>query len=222
VRPAVSSGLEATLSTRPRCLPTASSPSPGAARVDARLFGRGHGRLALATAVAVVALGAVACDKVDEDRAQSEAVAKAHAAIAAYSEAAQAANGLHGEVIDAFQRANRSSSLPDYRDAIRKEVLPAMDRFIERLRAMPTGTPDLDRIHGGLVKAYSEARDQLASYADNLNAAANLSEFQPIREQLRQRVAAYRGDLEAYYRGQNRQLRNEPAAPAAEATRTAP
>lgn len=181
-------------------------------------FGRAVAAIFIATSVFTVC----GCGKIDADRAQSEATARAHVAIAAYSAASQAANGLHGEVIDAFQRANRSPSLPDYRDAIRKGVLPAMDRFIERLRAMPTDIEDLERIHAGLVRAYSEARDQLAAYADNLNAAANLSEFQPIREQLRQRVSAYRNDLEAYYRGQNRQLRNDAPPLPAEATKTTP
>lgn len=173
--------------------------------------------------VAALAL-LLGCDRVDEDRDKVAARQKAQVAISAYSEASKAANGLHGEVIAAFQRANASASLADYREAMRREVQPAMDRFIERLQAMPVGTPELVRIHGGLITAYRDARNELSAYGDELQTAQDLARFAPIRERLQQRVAAYRSDLEAYYGSQERQLKVEPAAvggPEA-ATATAP
>lgn len=150
-----------------------------------------------------------ACEKVEADRARTAEAQRAQSAIQRYSLASQEANGLHGEVIEAFQRANRSASLPDYRDAITREVLPSMDRFIDRLRAMPTGTPELETIHGALVAAYSEARSDLASYVEGLQTAADLKRFEPIREHLQKRIAAYRSDLDAYYRAYNRTLKLE-------------
>jgi hypothetical protein len=150
-----------------------------------------------------------ACEKVSRDRARVAALEQAQGAIERYSAASRAANGVHGEVLAAFQKANKSASLPDYRAAIQRDVLPAMDRFIERLRAMPTGTTELERVHGSLVTAYSEARADLAAYADALEGARDLARFAPIRERLQQRVGAYRSDLAAYYRDHNRQLRLE-------------
>ncbi len=174
--------------------------------------------------VLALALSFAACGKPAEDRARAAELQRTQAAIGAYSAASQAANSLHSDVIGAFQRANRSTSLPNYREAMQKDVLPAMDRFIERLSQMPTGTPELERIHGGLVQAYRDARSKLATYTESLQTARDLARFAPIREELQQRVAAYRSDLDNYYRGHNRQLRLEGGAAgmAAEATPAAP
>lgn len=172
--------------------------------------------------------GAISCGRVDADRSRSAEDQRAQSAILAYSTASQQANGLHGDVIDAFHRANRAASLPDYRDAMAREVLPSMDRFIDRLRAMPTGSPELERIHGALLAAYSEARGDLALFVQGLQTAADLRRFDPIRERLQKRIAAYRDDLEAYYRAHNRTLRldsadgDAPAAVPATAPRAAP
>ncbi len=189
-------------------------------------------RVAVLCLAVAAAMTLTACEKVEADRARTAEAQRAQSAIQRYSQASQEANGLHGEVIEAFQRANRSASLPDYRDAITREVLPSMDRFIDRLRAMPTGTPELETIHGALVAAYSEARSDLASYVEGLQTAADLKRFEPIRERLQKRIAAYRSDLDAYYRAYNRTLKLETAegasaerkaaAPPAAATATAP
>ena len=186
----------------------------------------------IVTLLVGVSVSAVGCEKVEADRARTAESQRAQYAIQRYSLASQEANGLHGEVIEAFQRANRSASLPDYRDAITREVLPSMDRFIDRLRAMPTGTPELETIHGALVSAYSEARSDLAAYVDSLQTAADLKRFEPIRERLQKRIAAYRSDLDAFYRAYNRTLKLETAdgavaepktaEPAAAATMTDP
>lgn len=164
----------------------------------------------------VLVAGTAGCEKVEADRARTAEAQRAQSAIQGYSLASQEANGLHGEVIEAFQRANRSASLPDYRDAITREVLPSMDRFIDRLRAMPTGTPELETIHAALVAAYSEARSDLAAYVESLQTAADLKRFEPIRERLQKRIAAYRSDLDAYYRAYNRTLKLETAEGVAE------
>jgi len=189
-------------------------------------------RAAVVCLAVAAATTLTACEKVEADRARTAEAQRAQSAIQRYSQASQEANGLHGEVIEAFQRANRSASLPDYRDAITREVLPSMDRFIDRLRAMPTGTPELETIHGALVAAYSEARTDLASYVEGLQTAADLKRFEPIRERLQKRIAAYRSDLDAYYRAYNRTLKLEAAegagaerkaaAPPTAATATAP
>lgn len=179
---------------------------------------------AFAAFAVLLALALSGCEKPVEDRQRAAALQQTQAAIGAYSQASQAANSLHSEVIGAFVKANQSPSLPDYRDAMKRDVLPAMDRFIERLQAMPAGTPDLEQIHGGLLSAYKDARSELAAYADSLETAKDLARFGPIRERLQQRVAAYRSDLDAYYRRHNRQLRLEAGAAGAPgaATPTAP
>lgn len=150
--------------------------------------------------LALVLAHSGACTRVEQERVETAEQQRARAAIASYSVAAQDVNGLHAEVISGFQRANRAASLVEYRDAIKREVLPSMDRFVDRLRAMPTGTPELSSIHAALLAAYVDAREELAVFADSLQTAADLQRFGPIRERLQRRIAAYRGDLDAYYR----------------------
>ncbi len=179
------------LRSRQRC------PTRPARRVSARV--------ALTVGVALATLAG--CGPAKADRAKAEALRKTQLAIHSYSEASKKANGLHGEVIKQFGKANASTNLQDYREAMRKDVLPAMDRFVATLRGMPTSTPELERIHAGLVSAYSEARTDIAAYVDRLQTARDLERFVDIRKRLQRRVAAYQRDLATYYKQWNRQLR---------------
>jgi len=162
------------------------------------------------------------CDKIRGDRAESSATRRAQTAINAYSKASERVNGLHGDIIGAFGRANTANNLPDYRDALRGEVVPAMERFVERLEKMPTGTPELQRIHLGLVAAYRKALEQIQTFIRDLRSPDDLPGFNPIRDRLQQQVALYNRDLDAYYRRFRRELRFEGAVGAsAGATPTA-
>ncbi len=188
----------------------------------------------VATALLVVALAPLSlsgCGDAKADRERTEAAKQAQVAIAAYSAASQEANNLHGEVIRQFAKANSSTNLPDYREAMRRDVLPAMDRFVARLKGMPADTPQLKRIHGGLISAYTDARKDIAAFVDQLQTARDLERFAAIRKRLQQRVGAYQSDLAAYYKNWNRQLRGgaspaspngPPAAPAAATATVAP
>lgn len=182
--------------------------------------------------VSMVVIGVLAamggCGEAKADRERAEAARKAQVAIASYSAASQEANNLHGEVIRQFAKANGATNLPDYREAMRRDVLPAMDRFVTRLKGMPTGTPQLKRIHGGLINAYTDARKDINAFVDKLQTARDLERFAAIRKRLQRRVAAYQSDLAAYYKNWNRQLRDgakpaaaEPAPTPGSATPTA-
>ena len=79
---------------------------------------------------------------------------------------------------------------------------------------MPAGTPQLKRIHGGLINAYTDARKDIALFVDKLQTARDLERFAVIRKRLQRRVAAYQSDLAAYYKNWNRQLRDGAKSPA--------
>lgn len=167
-----------------------------------------------ALAILILATLVGGCGEAKADRERAEAARKAEAAIAAYSAASQEANALHGEVIRQFGKANAATNLPDYREAMRRDVLPAMDRFVARLKGMPVNTPELKRIHGGLITAYADARRDIATFVDQLQSARDLSRFGVIRKRLQQRVGAYQSDLAAYYKNWNRKLRDGAPKPA--------
>lgn len=163
------------------------------------------------------------CDKIGADRQQVSERRRAQEAINAYSTASQQVNGLHTDIIRAFGRANQAANLPDYRDALTGDVIPAMGRFIERLEKMPTGTADLQRIHLGLVAAYRHAQEEIETFVRDLRSPQDLHRFNPIRDRLQQEVGLYNRDLDAYYRRFRRELRFEGAVepPAAATAATA-
>lgn len=154
-----------------------------------------------------------ACDRVQQERKETAALKQELAAIQAYSAASEQANAAHRNVIAAFETANRSANLPDYRRVLREQVMPRMDAFLARLAAMPTGTETLRRIHVQLTADYRKARDDIAAYEKTLDNADGLGRFVPIRDALQAGVRTYRKDLDTYYRAHDRQLRLDAAAP---------
>lgn len=153
--------------------------------------------LAGAWLVALVALGG-SCDKVETDRAHSQALHVAVAAIDHYSAQAQAATQAHGTVLAAFARAAKASNLPDYKAAVRTQVLPAMDEFLRTLAAVRADTPELQAIHARLLAAYAKARQEVDAFEAGLTEAAGLRAFEPVRTRLHRAVDAYRSELSAY------------------------
>lgn len=184
----------------------------------------GWGRLAW-LALVLAMFVAPGCAKAKEDRARSEAVAKAAAAIERYSQASDSANNAHRAVMKAFADANRSTNLSDYKSSLRNEVLPRMREFIGLLEAMPTDTAELKGIHGKLIEGYRRARDDIADFERGLEDPSGLAKFDVIRADLQQAVRAYKTALDSYYAMHKRQLRMdggaEAAASSAEATPTA-
>ena len=147
-----------------------------------------------------LALALVGCDKVRGDRDKEAARAKARAAIDAYSKASERANVAHAKVLAAFKSANGANSLQGYRKAMRDEVLPRMNEFIGRLEGMQTGTEELGRIHRVLVGGYRDALAEIRTFVKDLDEPGDLARFPEIRARLQQRVKAYRGELDAYYK----------------------
>lgn len=152
------------------------------------------------------------CQRMQEDRKAATELRAAAEAIQSYSRASDTANQAHKAVMDAFDKANRSPSLPEYRTALRTLVLPALDAFVAQLKAMPTGTAQLKTIHAQLVDAYVQARREIDDFEAGLHGADNLGQFADIRSHLQQRVKAYREALANYYAKYQLQLRQEPAS----------
>lgn len=173
--------------------------------------------------LAALALLPTSCKKIQQDRAISAEMQAATAAIAAYSKASDDANQAHRDVLKAFDDANHSSNLPAYKNALRSQVLPAMDAFLAKLRQMPTGTAELKVIHGTLVGAYETARGEIGRFEADLTGSEGLGQFGAIRNKLQAGVKLYREQLDKYYAKFERKLRLEGAAPlAASATATTP
>ena len=152
------------------------------------------------------------CRKPAQDRAESATSRAAVQAIQAYSAAADTASTAHASVLQAFDQANHSASLADYRRNLREQVLPAMDAFVLKLKAVPTATSELQQIHGKLVAAYEQARRDIDDFEKTLEGLDGLARFGAIRDRLQEAVGKYRAALQTYYARYKRQLKVEPAA----------
>jgi hypothetical protein len=182
-------------------------------------------RAVIALAAILAVTSAPGCKKVQADRQLTAAEKQADAAIEKYSAASAQANAAHQAVLQSFEQANHASDLTVYKQALREKVLPAMDAFVERLKAMPTGTPELKRIHGELLKAYQTARSEIETFEHELEGVDGLARFGDIRSRLQTGVRNYREALAAYYAANKRQLKldartGEASAPPASATAT--
>lgn len=172
-----------------------------------------HDGARLCALAVVLAVACGGCKRIAEDRARSEATAKAVAAIEAYSVASVAANDAHRAVVVEFAAANRSTNLADYRRALRERVLPAMDGFVQRLRTMPAATADLAAVHARLITAYDKARRDIATFEAELKSPTDLPRFDRIRTELQDAVKAYQQGLRAYYASHDRQLASDRGGP---------
>ncbi len=175
----------------------------------------------LITVSAAIALSlAGGCKKVTEDRKLTAAEKLADVAIEKYSAASAEANAAHQAVLQSFEQANHASDLTLYKQALREKVLPAMDTFVERLKKMPTETPELKRIHSNLLDAYQTARGEIDVFERELQGVDGLARFGDIRSRLQTGVRTYREALAAYYVANKRQLKLD--ARAAETAAHAP
>ena len=174
------------------------------------MLGVGEKRARMRTWVLALSCGlwlVTGCQKVEEDRARSVQIEQAKQAITAYSEASAKTNDLHGRVIASFAVANRSKNIPDYRDAMRSNVVPAMQKYIGHLETMPTETPDLERIHLGLVAAYRQALAEIELFVRDLLSHSDLDQFDRIRDGLQARIVIYDNELHQYYQQYGHELR---------------
>jgi hypothetical protein len=140
------------------------------------------------------------------------------AAIDHYSAQAQAATQAHGTVLAAFSRAAKASNLPDYKAAVRTQVLPAMDEFLRTLAAVRANTPELQAIHARLLAAYAQARQEVDAFEAGLTEAAGLRAFEAVRTRLHNAVDAYRRELSAYCAANQHALAPIPLVTAVSAT----
>jgi len=170
-------------------------------------------RVFIVVLLVLPSLSGSACGKLRGEAAEGRARREQVAAIKTYSDATAKANAAQARFLEAFERANRSSSLEAYREALGRDVLPALDAFLSELEAMPVEQGRLAEIHAMLVDAYKEARAGIAALADTLVDRAALSGFDVIRTRLQSGVSAYREALREHYRAHGVELRLEAAPP---------
>lgn len=68
----------------------------------------------------------------------------------------------------AMSTCQDACDVAEHARGFRAKVLPAFHAYHDALRTMPTGSPELSEIHGGIVRAYRDNGARLEAYAEGL------------------------------------------------------
>lgn len=179
-----------------RRLPHGSRPEP---------LGSGRERLARCGPVGCAVLlvvAAMACERRGGDEEREAERKRAREAIRAYSAKVPEADRYRADFEAAWRKANQLEDVAAYREAVREEVIPKLKSYRAALRTMPTGTSELERIHGIVVEAYDRALKAFRTFADGLAPGNVDARYETLRKTMEEVAAAeqrYREGLEAYY-----------------------
>lgn len=109
----------------------------------------------LGAVLALATLGA--CEEVKKGAEEEQKIAAEQAVIRAYAAKVPDVDQKLAAFLTAWERANEQRDLKALKDDLGANVKPAVAAHLEALAAMPTGSPELARIHAPLVSAYREA-----------------------------------------------------------------
>lgn len=127
--------------------------------------GRGAGRTLFALFGALLALSPLGgCEEVKKGAEEEQKIASEQAVIRAYAARVPDVDQKLAAFLAAWERANEQRDLKALKDDLSANVKPAVAAHLEALAAMPTGSPELARIHAPLVLAYREAAAAFDSF----------------------------------------------------------
>ncbi|GMV43890.1 MAG: hypothetical protein AMXMBFR64_56060 [Myxococcales bacterium] len=195
-------------------------------------------RRRLALLLAALLLASSGCERIRAALEERQELTAEQRAIQAYSDATPAVNQAQGRFVQVWELAVKNEQVEPLRAAIEKDVDPALDAYVEALRGMPATTPDLARIHGLLVSAYSKLQADVKVFREALSEENRKEPVDALIAQLDELTKAedtYRRELKSYYEKHNitliteKGVENDPAkgaegaeGPATGAKRTAP
>ncbi|MGM0576668.1 MAG: hypothetical protein ACQEXJ_13145 [Myxococcota bacterium] len=162
-------------------------------------------QMLLATLLALSVL-AVGCERMAGDSERERRVAAEQEAIEAYSEKVPQVDALQERFVEAWRKANEIKGLDAFKEAVESRVVPALEAYVAALKVMPTGSEELERIHGVVLEAYESATAAFRKFVDGLDDENVEARYKALLEAMDQVAAAeeaYREQLEAYY-AQNR------------------
>lgn len=97
------------------------------------------------------------CEEVKKGAEEEQKIAAEQAVIRAYAAKVPDVDQKLAAFLAAWERANEQRDLKALKDDLGANVKPAVAAHLEALAAMPTGSPELAKIHAPLVLAYREA-----------------------------------------------------------------
>lgn len=153
------------------------------------------------------------------------------AAALTYGEAAAQALPLQAEFLAAWKEARETDTVAALRAAGTERVLPALERYVAALAALPADGGRLAELHGALVAAWRQFGDRLRLYYERVtvdNFPKRNERLQSAWAELGARIVTYRDELGEHFRALGLELRGDdgiaatPRAPASGAASDAP
>ena len=89
-------------------------------------------------AIAVAALLGSACDAINQPSELERAIAAEQKIIERYSEKVKTVDALQKSFVEEWRQANEVVDLKAYKEALSARVLPAFERYLTAVKAMPT------------------------------------------------------------------------------------
>jgi type II secretory pathway pseudopilin PulG len=149
---------------------------------------------------------ATGCDRIRGALDSRRELTEEQRAIQAYSDATEQVNQKQQRFVQAWDQAVKNEEVEPLKKAIAKDVLPALEEYTAALRKMPTGTADLERIHGIVLAAYESTLEELKGFQTTLNEDNRKEPVDALIAKLAELSTseqAYREQLKAYYEKHN-------------------
>jgi hypothetical protein len=164
-------------------------------------------RIAVLAGVAgLIGIGAVVLGCADR-RSEEKAAALAYGAAAAQALPLQVA------FLAAWKESRETDTVAALRTAGAEQVLPAFDRYVAALSALPAeGGGRLGELHGALVAAWRQFGERLRLYYDRVtidNFPKRTERLQSAWAELGARIVTYRDELGEHFRALGLELRGD-------------
>lgn len=160
----------------------------------------------------LLAVTLIGCQGLAEERARQAAIAAEQKAIATYSEAVESVDQFQTAFVNSWKQANEIKDVRAFAEAVRATVIPALEQYVDRLGAMPTGTADLKRIHTIVTGAYATASSDFRAFEEDLSDATIEERYQILlakMDVISKAESRYVAALSEYYARNQVRLLNE-------------
>lgn len=143
-----------------------------------------------------------ACDAVNRDTDAERQILAEQKAIVAYSKSVPAADLQQTQFSRAWSAANEIKTMKAFRESMRDKVIPSLNDHVKSLQEMPTGSAELEKIHGAMVASWSEVVIAFNVFLDGLNEDNVESKYRTLLEamdKVGEAEKAYHASLREYY-----------------------
>lgn len=150
----------------------------------------------------LVASALTGCDEAEKANAQERAVEREQQAISDYSDQVPTVDALQERFTEAWRQANERRDVKELKDAIAGAVLPALEKYVAAMKAMPTASGALATIHKTLVDAHAARLESFRGFVENLTEKNLIEQYEALLEgydELRAAEVSYRKELRSYY-----------------------